>query len=88
MIVSKTFIPALILLFGAGWAMAEEGMTEEGEQRLPNFNQVDADRNGVISPGEASQVPGLVEAFAQVDLNTDGWLDQDEYSALEQASGR
>ena len=82
MTVSKTLIPALILIAGSGWVMAVEETTET----LPSFSQVDADQNGGISKTEASQVPGLVEAFAAVDINADGWLDQDEYTALEQAS--
>jgi hypothetical protein len=75
-------ISALILITGSGWALAAEESTEP----LPNFSEVDADQNGGISQTEASQVPGLVEAFAAVDVNADGWLDQDEYTALEQAS--
>ncbi|MGH8611405.1 MAG: EF-hand domain-containing protein [Gammaproteobacteria bacterium] len=79
---SKTLIPALILLVSSGWTMAEE----ESVETLPRFSQVDTDQNGGISKTEASQVPGLVEAFAQVDINADGWLNQDEYRAVEQAS--
>lgn len=53
---------------------------------LPRFSQVDADQNGGISKTEAQVVPGLAESFAQVDINSDGWLNQDEYGAVEQAS--
>lgn len=68
MTISKTLIPTLILLVGSGWAMAEQGMTEEGTQEgsaetLPRFDQVDADQNGAISKTEAHAVPGLVRTF-------------------------
>ncbi len=80
MTVSKILIPVA----GSGGAMA----AEESVETVPSFSQVDADQNGGISKTEASQVPGLVEAFAQaqIDINADGWLDQDEYTAVEQDS--
>ncbi|MGH8593102.1 MAG: hypothetical protein ACREX9_11075 [Gammaproteobacteria bacterium] len=82
MILSKTLIPALIVLAGSGWAMA----AEESAETLPRFSQVDADQNGGISKTEAEAVPGLVGAFAQVDINVDGWISQEEYRAVEQSS--
>jgi hypothetical protein len=77
MTLSETLISTLIRLFGSGWTMAEGGAatprgaeTERGSaQTLPDFSQVDVDQNLSISPTEAQAVPGLVEAFAQVDTN-------------------
>lgn len=82
MTLTKTLIPALIVLTGSGWAMA----ADESVETIPRFSQVDVDQDGGISKTEASQVPGLVEVFAQADINSDGWLNQDEYRAVEQAS--
>lgn len=82
MTLSKTLIPALILLSGSGGAMA----AEESIETMPSFSQVDADQNGGISTTEAQAVHGLVEVFAQADFNTDGWLNQGEYTAIQQAS--
>ncbi|MGH8606258.1 MAG: CBS domain-containing protein [Gammaproteobacteria bacterium] len=60
----------LIPAGGSGGPMAAEEIGGDA----PSFSQVDVDL--------------LVEAFAQaqLDINTDGWLDQDEYTAVEQAS--
>lgn len=77
----KTLIPAPILLFGWGWTMAEE----ESAETLPRFSQVDTDQDGGFSKTEAEAVPGLVEVFAQGDINADGWLNENEYIAVEQA---
>jgi hypothetical protein len=86
---STTLIPALVLLTGSGWAMAEEESLETLPRfnQVPHFRQVDTDRNGGIDKTEASQVPRLVEVFAQADMDANGWLTQEEYSAVEQASG-
>ncbi|MGH8659688.1 MAG: hypothetical protein ACREV4_14750 [Gammaproteobacteria bacterium] len=43
---SKTLIPALVLLAGTGWAMAEE----ESVETLPRFSQVDNGPKTVGSP--------------------------------------
>jgi hypothetical protein len=89
MILIKTLIPALILLSGLGWAMAEEESAETLPRfnQVPRFSQVDKDQNGGLSKTEASQVPRLVEVFAQADINADGWLNQDEYRTVEQQEG-
>jgi EF hand len=49
-------------------------------QGLPSFEEVDANRDGVISPAEAAAVEGL--DFQTADTNQDGTLDRDEYSRL------
>ncbi|MGH8656167.1 MAG: hypothetical protein ACREYE_30065 [Gammaproteobacteria bacterium] len=82
MTLTKILIPALIVLTDSGWAVA----ADESVETIPRFSQVDVDQDGGISKTEASQVPGLVEVFAQADINSDGWLNQDEYRAVEQAS--
>ena len=75
---NKLWIPAMILLCTSSWAMAEE----ESATTIPDFKQVDADRNGSISPMEATRVPGLVEQFSQADRDQDGRLSREEYAAV------
>lgn len=88
MISSKTMIPAVFLLCASSGAMAADpaAPTEESTATLPGFTQVDVDQNGAISKTEAAQVPALVEQFAQVDSNADGWISMQEYTALEAGS--
>ncbi len=80
MTVSKTLLAAA----GSGGLMTGE----ESVETFPSCRQMNADQNDSISKTEASQVPGGVEAFAQAqaDIAADGWLDQDEYTAVEQDS--
>jgi hypothetical protein len=84
---SKLWIPTVVLLCSSSWTMAAgESATEEPTTTIPtipNFKQVDQDRNGSISPMEATEVPGLVEQFTRVDRNRDGRLNVEEYEALQ-----
>ena len=78
-----------VLLCSSSCAIAAaESVTNEIPERIPNFNQVDADRNGRISRTEASLVPGLVARFSRVDRNADGGISTAEYTALESSSSR
>ncbi len=83
---SKLWISTVILLCSSSWTMAAgESATEEPATTIPtipDFKQVDQDRNGSISPMEATEVPGLVEQFTRVDRNRDGRLNVEEYEAL------
>ncbi|HZA28878.1 MAG TPA: hypothetical protein VE735_04675 [Gammaproteobacteria bacterium] len=83
---SKLWIPTVVLLCSSSWAMAAgESATEEPTTTIPtipDFKQVDQDRNGSISPMEATEVPGLVEQFTRVDRDRDGRLNVEEYEAL------
>jgi len=70
----KKYLPVAVLLasFG-GVAMAQES--------LPSFDEVDVNRDGMISRAEAAAVEGL--DFATADTNQDGSIDRSEYQALE-----
>ena len=45
----------------------------------PAFNELDKDRDGLLTKAEASSVKGL--DFAKADTNKDGRLDRAEYEA-------
>ena len=45
----------------------------------PAFNELDKDRDGLLSKAEAASVKGL--DFAKADTNKDGRLDRAEYEA-------
>lgn len=48
----------------------------------PDFESLDADRNGFISTEEAASCEALITDFAKIDANQDGKLDQAEYAAF------
>lgn len=49
-------------------------------QDLPSFEEVDTNRDGMISAEEAAAVEAL--DFATADTNQDGVIDRAEYAAL------
>lgn len=94
---TNAFIPAaVVLLCSSGLVMAEEQVDpaapsampqesttpEASGAALPEFNKLDADRNGAISSSEATGVPSLVDQFPKADTNADGLLSQEEYAAI------
>jgi hypothetical protein len=63
----KKTVTTLVLLAGfSGAALA-----------APAFEEVDADKDGLVSQSEAAMVEGL--DFATADGNGDGWIDRGEY---------
>ena len=46
-----------------------------------SFDQLDVDRDGMISAFEAEADPKLLERFRQLDVNGDGRLSAEEYAA-------
>ncbi len=68
---SKSMVfTAIGVLFIAGAAEAEA-----------SFDQLDVDRDGMISAFEAEADPKLLEQFRQLDVNGDGRLSAEEYAA-------
>ncbi len=90
MVAIKTLVPAaLALLFGSGGIVAaEQGISPDASQggaaaaMVPEFKQLDADRNGVISMSEAGREPTIVEQFGELDQNEDGAITEQEYAAV------
>ncbi len=69
---SKSVVSAAIgVLLVAGAAQAGDA----------SFDQLDVDRDGMISAFEAEADPKLLERFRQLDVNGDGRLSAEEYAA-------
>lgn len=67
----RTAIAAMILL-SSGGAMA-----------ATDFDSLDSDKSGALSPEEASQMPGLMDRWRELDVNDDGRLDMVEFAVIE-----
>lgn len=67
LLVVVLFIPAVIL--------HATGKT------LPLFDQLDVDRNGLLSKEEAKKVRALAEVFDELDKNGDHYLSISEFEA-------
>jgi hypothetical protein len=65
----------LLTLAVSGFA-GNEGEVDEGDK--PQFDSVDANLDGVITPTEAENT-WLAEAFDKVDSNQDGLINRSEY---------
>ncbi|MFC4254941.1 EF-hand domain-containing protein [Altererythrobacter xixiisoli] len=52
--------------------------SEQAEAMDAAFEQIDADRNGLISKEEAAAVPAIASAFDALDANKDGGLSKAE----------
>jgi Ca2+-binding EF-hand superfamily protein len=50
------------------------------QQKLPAFEEVDENGDGMINEAEASRVAGL--DFSVADANKDGGIDREEYGQL------
>ena len=70
-ILSTTFI----IVFSSA-ALAEDGVA------IP-FNDLDKDRDNILSAAESSTLPGIANQWNNLDLNGDGKLSRDEYSAYQ-----
>lgn len=59
---------------------AEQRQLLNQQQR---FKTIDTDADGFISEAEAREHHGLLESWRKADLNSDGKIDQTEFSAFE-----
>ena len=51
------------------------------------FNAIDTNRDGYISEQEANKQQRLLKSWGKADLNSDGKIDQTEFSAFETEEG-
>jgi hypothetical protein len=72
-----------ILAAGLAWfapaGYANEAENPEADPR-PSFESLDANLDGVITPGEA-EGSWLAAVFAEVDINQNGLIDRNEYES-------
>ncbi len=66
----------------AGFAAADDQAADPAAPlaQTASFEALDTNKDGRISMPEASADPGLVESFATVDKNGDGYLDPTEFA--------
>jgi hypothetical protein len=64
--------------------MAVSGLVWAGSGKA-SFQDLDANRDGVITLDEAKKAPEVKARFTQADTNQDGKLDAAEFAALETA---
>lgn len=70
---TTTTIAAVLATLLYGTAVAAEG-------EKADFQALDANGDGVITADEAQEHPELMEAWATLDENADGALDEDEFA--------
>lgn len=74
-----TLLAGGLLTFAlSGFACDDKGEIAESEK--PDFDTVDANLDGVITPAEAEET-WLAAAFADVDVNQDGLVNRSEYES-------
>ena len=70
----------------ANASMTELAMADEPVQSVAastaTFSAIDADKDGRISPSEASADPKIADKFVAADANKDGYLDPAEFQAI------
>ena len=70
----------------AGASMANLAVADEPVQSVAastaKFSALDTDKDGRISPAEASADPKVAEQFVAADANKDGYLDPVEFQAI------
>lgn len=71
---NRKLVFAALLTLASGTALAADDA----------FKKADADQSGTISKKEATALPGLSDQWNNYDLNTDGQLDEAEFSRFEE----
>jgi Ca2+-binding EF-hand superfamily protein len=67
----------------SGLAFADESPTQAAaDTTTAAFTQLDADKDGRISPAEAAASQKVADKFVAADKNQDGYLDPVEFSAI------
>lgn len=80
---SFRFILAALALIQPAWAQSGKNIDKDKEAAASKqFDQLDADKDGIVSRQEAVRMAGLPEHFDRLDTNKDGKLDALEFAAL------
>lgn len=75
---NRKLVFAALITLASGTALAADDA----------FKKADADQNGAISKQEAAALPKLSEQWYSYDLNTDGQLDETEFSRFEMVQSK
>ena len=73
---------AMSALSIAGLAMAGEPAAETTATTMAAFSVLDADKDGKLSPAEATADQKVADQFVAADSNKDGYLEPTEYQAI------
>ncbi len=78
-------VAILAAMSGAAFATGTgtEGATQGYDEQSMKLQSVDMNMDGVISEQEAQGNPQLVDRWDELDTNSDGQLDQDEFARFE-----
>lgn len=84
----KTPLLVAVVMAGlSGYLCAQDSMTsEEPNSPSATFRALDADKDGYISPQEASQNVQLSQNFREVDTNDDSRISEREFVAATSGS--
>jgi len=77
----------VIYTLAAVAVMLPLGLSAEEMQSRASFQQLDKDHDGTISVIEATGQTQLLKQWTNVDKNSDGLLEQSEFSAFEAEPG-
>lgn len=75
----------VISLFAAAAIIFPLGLSAGDMREQSTFSQLDKDGDGYVSINEATGQMELLKEWANVDKDTDGMLEQAEFSAFEEA---
>lgn len=67
----------------AGLSLATlSALGQAGQDKMPKFEELDADQDGQITAAEAKVHEKLTEIFESIDVDENGALNADEYQKL------
>ena len=64
-------------------SIAISGLVQAAESAAIPFDELDTNKNGVLSIAEAGQLPAISDQWSTLDMNGDGQLSPGEYAGYE-----